>query len=152
MTLENDNANTVLMPTSDSFGKYTVLIVEDEEPFRKFLVKVIEKQVGASVAEAQNPKDAFQYLRLNKPDLIMLDMQMPMMDGHTTLRYIRSNNQTSSIPVIVCSALSYVSLFAELAKLKISDYIVKPSDTRTISDKVKKALLNGPIDMTNDTK
>ena len=128
-----------LNPNID-FSDQIVLVVDDEEPYRMFISKVVEKYLKAKTVTASNPKDAFELLLDIKPALIFLDMQMPLMDGQTALRYIRANEKTSDIPVIVCTALSNATLLFNLAKLGISDYIVKPSDPRTIIEKAYKAI------------
>jgi CheY-like chemotaxis protein len=118
----------------------TILIVDDEEAYRKFLTKVIEKFLKATVVQARNPKEAFEYLADNIPDLILLDLQMPLMDGQTALRYIRESERTVYIPVIVCSALGFESVISNLAKQKVSDFILKPCDASTIIKKVYRIL------------
>lgn len=131
-------------------GKMKVLIVDDEEGFRIFLKKLLSKGLGVEVTALKNPKEGFEYLKENTPTMIMLDMQMPIMDGQTMLMYIRKNKRTSSIPVIVVSALKNESLFENLVRLKISDYIIKPSTPRTILEKVYDVLK--PFDSLNDVE
>ncbi len=131
-----------LNPNID-FSEHIVMVVDDEEPYRKFISKVIEKYLKAQTITASNPKEAFELLQDMQPALIFLDMQMPLMDGQTALRYIRANAKTANIPVIICTALSNATLLFNLAKLGISDYIVKPSDPRTIIEKAYKAITTG---------
>lgn len=128
-----------------AFTDFNILIVDDEEAYRNFLKTVVEKTFNLNVSTATNPKEAFEYIKNVKvPDLIMLDMQMPVMDGLTALKYLRSGLKTRNIPVIICTALSSESLLIELFKLKISDYLVKPADSKSISKKVFKALKESP--------
>jgi CheY-like chemotaxis protein len=117
-------------------GKMKVLIVDDEEGFRIFLKKLLSKGLEVDVTALKNPKEGFEYLKDNTPTMIMLDMQMPIMDGQTMLMYIRKNKRTRNTPVIVVSALRNESLFENLVRLKISDYIIKPSTPQTILEKV----------------
>ncbi len=131
-----------LNPDIDFSGQ-VVMIVDDEEPYRKFISKVVEKYLKAKIVTASNPKEAFELLNEVQPILIFMDMQMPIMDGQTALRYIRANAKTADIPVIICTALSNATLLFNLAKLGISDYIVKPSDPRTIIEKAFKAITKG---------
>lgn len=123
--------------------KYKILVIDDEPGYRKFYNKILTKTFSAEVIEACNPKDAFDYLKGNdNPDLILLDMQMPVMDGHTALRKIRGNPKTKEIPVIAATALNTPELVAGLLKLNISDYIVKPTNSQIAIQKIKKVLDN----------
>lgn len=117
-----------------------ILVVDDAELVRKYFRTIIEQALGFEFLEAQNPIEAFEILENTKPDLIILDMEMPVMDGFSALVKIRNNEATKAVPVIVCSALSSSSLFESLVKLNISDYIVKPSSAELIIEKIKKAL------------
>lgn len=123
------------------FSDFTILIVDDDGAYRKFLSAVIKKNLKAKTIESGNPKDAFKILENETPDLIILDMQMPYMDGVTALRYIRGNPDTKYMPVIACTALSYQDLLMNLTKLNIADYIVKPANAKVVFNKLKKALL-----------
>ena len=119
----------------------TVLIVDDEEPYRKFLAKIIEKFLKSKVLQAKNPKEAFEILAHTIPDLILLDLQMPLMDGQTALKYIRSNEKTAGIPVLICSALGFESVITSLAKQGISGFIIKPCDANTVLSKIYQILI-----------
>ncbi len=122
------------------FADRKVLIVDDEETYRKFMIALIEKNLGAKVVEAKHPKDAFDYLEKELPDLVLLDMQMPVMDGMTMLKYIRQSPKLKDLPVIPCTALRTKELVAQVAKLKISDFILKTSEANVVLGKIKKAL------------
>lgn len=102
--------------------------------------KVLEKNLTCTVAVASNPIEGFTYIEKNKPDLILLDMEMPLMDGYQALKKLRANADTSEIPVIVCSALSNSLLIGNLMKLHITDYYVKTTGMKVLVEKVSKAL------------
>lgn len=127
------------LPTMDFTGM-NVILCDDDPAYRKILSSVLKKNFKVTVREATNPQEAFDLMKESMPDLLVLDMQMPVMDGLTALKFIRSNDATKELPVIACTALSYGDLFISLAKLKISDYIVKPSTAKIISGKFHKAL------------
>ena len=65
-------------------------------------------------------------------------MELPVMDGLTVLKHLRSNPKTQDLAVIICTALSDKELFIELFKLNISDYIMKTSGNKVIKQKLKK--------------
>ncbi|GAB1371576.1 hypothetical protein MASR1M45_16380 [Candidatus Kapaibacterium sp.] len=133
----NSNINKAELP---SLSDKTILLVDDEESIRKFTSKVLEKYLNANVVACSNPKEAFDYLNTNIPDLVIMDLQMPMMDGLTALKYIRNSEKTFDLPVIICSALGFESVLMTTAKLGVSDFIVKPADVNTLIKKVLKAL------------
>jgi len=122
-------------------SEFTILVVDDDGMFRKFLNKLFTVSFKTSVLEAENPKIAFEILENNEINLIFLDMQMPMMDGLMALKIIRANTRYKDIPVIACSALSAPKLLLKLGKLGISDFIVKPPTPGIIVQKVKKIIL-----------
>jgi CheY-like chemotaxis protein len=123
------------------FSKLTVLLVDDDETFRKFLEKVISKFLKAKTVQASNPKDAFEIMEKSVPDLIILDLQMPVMDGMTALHYIRTNDSTSDIPVIICTALGFESLIVRLSHQKIASFIVKPVTFEIVLEKIYNVLI-----------
>ncbi len=127
------------LPSFD-FSDMNVLLCDDDPAYRKILSSILKKTFKVTVREATNPQEAFSLIKESMPDLLVLDMQMPVMDGLTALKFLRSNDATKELPVIACTALSYGDLFMSLAKLKISDYIVKPSNAKIISGKFHKAL------------
>ncbi len=122
------------------FSNLSVLLVDDDPAFRKLLSSILQKNFKTKTLEAANPQEAFEVINENMPDLLILDMEMPVMDGLTALKFLRSKEETINLPVIACTALSYGDLFISLAKLKISDYIVKPSSGTIIKGKLHKAL------------
>jgi CheY-like chemotaxis protein len=122
-------------------SELNIMLIDDNEMFRKFLRKLLEVSLKTSVIEAENPKDAISYLENSDVDLIFLDMQMPVMDGLMALKLIRANTRFKETPVIACSALSAPKLLLELGKLGISDFIVKPSSPGIIIQKVKKIIV-----------
>ncbi|MFA7626668.1 MAG: response regulator [Candidatus Kapaibacterium sp.] len=124
-----------------------VLIVEDEDPYRRFLTKLIEKYLHAEVGAVPNPKEAFDYLNHTIPDLIIMDLQMPFMDGMTALKYIRANEKTANIPVIICSALGFESVIKSMNLYNVSDFILKPADAQLV---IKKIIKSFTVQLKND--
>ncbi len=132
------------------FSGLTVLIVDDDETFRKFLEKIISKFLKAKVVHASNPKDAFEIMEQRVPDLMILDLQMPVMDGMTALHYIRTNDSTSDLPVIICTALGFESLIVRLSHQKITSFIVKPVTFEIVLEKIYNVLIQVKSKVKND--
>jgi len=80
----------------------TILVVDDEEPVRK-LVGLILKRSGYAVCTAENGGDALAQAAKQKPDLILMDIAMPEMDGYKATAKLKDNNELADIPVILFS-------------------------------------------------
>jgi len=117
-----------------------VLIIDDSQLYRKFLKALLTNTLGVEVVEAQDPKVAFDYLRVNIPDLIILDMELPLMDGYQILKHIRNNSRTKNVAVIPCTELKQEHLILNLLKLGISDYIDKKLPPKEIAHRISKVL------------
>ncbi len=116
-----------------------ILVIDDEGVMRKIIRKIVEKHFDADVVEAANPRQGFSILENQElPDLIFLDMLMPMMNGHTMLKYIRTQEKTKDVPVMVCTAVAEPELVKSLLQLNIVDYIKKPIDVEVLVEKLKK--------------
>lgn len=124
------------------YSEKKILIVDDDDTFAKFVKKFAEIELGVQSDHALNPAVAFDMLKNNNYDLLILDMEMPVMDGYTALREIRRNKEIKDVPVIICTALVTPTLLGSLAKLGISSYIIKPSKSNIIINKIKNALDN----------
>ncbi|MEC4806987.1 MAG: response regulator [Jaaginema sp. PMC 1079.18] len=110
------------MPEADSS---TVLLVEDNPTNLKVLFGFL-KDSGFRVLVARNGEDALQKLAEITPDLILLDVMMPEMDGFETCRHLKSNRQTQDIPVIFMTALADTENKMKAFSLGAVDYITKP--------------------------
>lgn len=83
---------------------------------------------------------ALQYLKREKPDLILLDIQMAIKDGIETLREIRNREGGSDIPVIMLTSLRDRNTVVESSKLGVEDYLVKPFNRRDLHERVDRVL------------
>ncbi len=108
------------------FSNLKILILDDELPSRQLMSSIIDMSFKSQVLSAANPKDAFEILKKENPDLLLLDLQMPVMDGYSFLVHLRSLTEYKKLPVIPCTALSSKQLLVNLVKLDIKDYIMKP--------------------------
>ena len=101
-----------------------VLVVDDQPELRQLFTRVIERQ-GHTVTTACNGNEALAALESAAPDLILLDMAMPQMDGLTFLRAMRAKPQFSKIPVIILSGLMSPDQIATARELGATDQLVK---------------------------
>jgi DNA-binding response OmpR family regulator len=100
----------------------TVLVVEDE-PDTVLLLKQILRLAGFDVLGAFNGYEAVQKAAESKPDLILLDLMMPDMDGWQTFQYLR---QTTDVPVVIVSAIHNKEDVVRALRMGVDDYLTKP--------------------------
>jgi CheY-like chemotaxis protein len=102
------------------------LIVDDSLESRMLLGKILTKAFDAQIIEAVHGKDALGKLSTEKPDIVFLDYEMPVMDGKETLKAIRSIHEFRNLPVVIVTSHSEMVLVRELLSYKVSAYLVKP--------------------------
>ncbi len=116
-------------------GNKTVLIVDDEPRNVKLFKDVLEK-VGYKTIIAVNGEEGVQLSLKEKPDLILMDMQMPIKDGLEATREIKDNPLTNKIPIIALTALAMRGDEDRIRDAGCDDYISKPVQIRAFIDKV----------------
>ncbi|CAG1771695.1 partial Stage 0 sporulation protein A, partial [uncultured bacterium] len=116
------------------------LIIDDDEIIRLFLKKLISKRFPMQVVQAANGLEGLEQLAKEDPDIIFLDVTMPLMDGVETLEAIRNDPKHRDIPVVVLTAISEKDIVARLLELKINDFLLKPLDYEGTSDRLRKIL------------
>ncbi len=115
-----------------------ILIIDDDPDILKFLVGLFDDQIGVSFAP--NGAKALEHVQANKPDLILLDVEMPEMDGFEVCRRLKSDPATQHIPVIFLTAMADEKDITEGLRLGAVDYITKPIDAKIVIAKVKNQL------------
>ncbi|PCI40627.1 MAG: two-component system response regulator [Elusimicrobia bacterium] len=122
-----------------------ILVVDDERDVVTLLKFVLEKE-GHSVSQAYNGVQALEKLGVDPvddkaelPDLIVLDVMMPIMDGHTTARHIADHERTSKVPIVVLTAKGQMrDLFDSIGN--VASYLEKPFDPRRLREMVASIL------------
>jgi len=107
--------------------KGTILVVDDNELIRKLATKLLSKKSYA-VTVATNGREALELIRINSPDVILLDVMMPEMDGFECCRLLKKNETTMDIPVILMSSNTETIDKIKGFEIGAADYIVKPFD------------------------
>ncbi len=118
---------------------YKILVVDDEEHIRRILKFQLEKN-GYDVVTAENGDVALQLIRREAPDLLLLDLMMPKIDGFEVCKRIRQNCQTSQIPIIMLTAKSDLPDKIKGLKDGANDYLVKPYSNEELLLRVKNVL------------
>ncbi len=101
--IDRDRLGTILRRYGRGKSVKSVLVVEDDEPTRGVMRRVLEQE-GWTVAEAEHGRAALEWLAKSRPQLVLLDLMMPEMDGFEFLDALRSDGDRRSIPVVVVTA------------------------------------------------
>ena len=121
---------------SQSSDKKLILVVDDEPRMTKFVRMNLELE-GYRVAEAANGLEALEKVKNEIPDLVILDVNMPELDGFETLRLIR---QTTTVPVIMLTVKADEDDRIHGLELGADDYVTKPFSPRELASRVKAVL------------
>ena len=127
---------TLLKPTTAT----TILIVDDVPDNLRLLAKILESQ-GYIVRKSLSGKMALQGVHRDPPDLILLDITMPEMNGYEVCRHLKASDNTANIPVIFISALDLVNDKVHAFEMGGKDYITKPFHELEVLMRVKNQLL-----------
>ena len=123
------------------------LIVEDNQDLQFILTGQI-KSMGFSAITANNGMEAVEKAIKEKPDLILMDIMLPGMDGREATRRIRSNPETKDIPILAITALTKESELRECIEAGCNDYMLKPFNHKDLQEKIQ-ALLDPCRDTLN---
>ena len=103
-----------------------ILVIEDEEGIRKFLKRALEPDYDIQLAA--NGEEGLKQARWVKPDLILLDLRMPGMDGLSVLAQLKANAQTNATPVVIVSVQGDTDMLLECQRAGAADHVIKPFD------------------------
>ena len=122
-----------------------VLIIDDDADIRSIARLSLSRVGGMDVIEAASGAEGVRKAQEEKPDVILLDMMMPAMDGLETLSALRSQPATAMTPVIFLTAKAVGDEVERMTTLGAAGVLIKPFDPRTLSEDVR-ALVNRPLD------
>jgi DNA-binding response OmpR family regulator len=120
-------------------GKPRIMAVDDEEDTRLLVSACLEK-AGFEVELASGGKEALSRVGYFRPDLMLLDIAMPEMDGFEVCRRLRAVPATANLPVILLTAKSSQEYVKKAVALKINGYVVKPFEPKALLDRIRKTL------------
>jgi DNA-binding response OmpR family regulator len=131
--------------SNPSTGKSTIMVVDDNPDIVELLCKTLEEK-GFNVRCAYNGKDLFAGMKELKPDLILLDIMMPQMDGLEALNRLKGDRGTASIPVILLTAKTRYEDVIGGYKMGAEYYITKPYTVRQLFTGINFLLSGGQGD------
>ena len=120
-----------------------ILLVEDNEMNRDMLVRRLSRS-GYEMMVATNGKEALEKVAAETPDLILMDLTMPELDGWEATRRLKANNTTKGIPLIILTAHALKTDRDGAFEAGCDDYDVKPIDFQRLFTKIEKQLEKAP--------
>ena len=118
--------------------KRKVLIVDDEPNVRRLSRTILSKKFD--IVEAEDGKQAVEIANIQNPDVILMDMMMPKMDGLTACHIIKNGPATKSIPVIMVTAIGFELNIKLSQQMGANAYVTKPFTPKDLFDKIAQVL------------
>ena len=115
-----------------------VLVVEDVDFNRDLVVQLLEDKYH--VIEAVNGQEGLELAERERPELILMDLSLPVVDGWEATRQIKANNDLQSIPIIALTAHAMVGDKEKALSAGCEDYLVKPLDEEVLMARIEKYL------------
>lgn len=116
-----------------------ILIVEDEVDFRELLCHVLGEK-GYAISAAPNGEEGLRLYNSVAPDLVILDVHLPDMNGFEICRKIRSEGPRPDTPILICTVRSEVAPVAEGLGSGANDYVLKPFQISDLLERISSAL------------
>lgn len=104
---------------------YKILVVDDEPPIVRLMEFILARQ-GHQMLVAVNGEEALQKVRSENPDLVLLDIMMPRIDGYEVARTLRADPATQDLPIIMLSAKAQEEDIQKGIDVGVNEYITKP--------------------------
>ncbi|MCK5357375.1 MAG: response regulator [Elusimicrobiales bacterium] len=123
------------------------ILIVDDDPNVGLLVSAILKQQGFKVVPLYNGDEVLDFLKKEIPDLILLDLKMPGIDGFALCKKIRETQKTKNIPIIILSGVSKVETKINTIELGADDFITKPFDVGELRARINRILMRKKTDI-----
>lgn len=119
--------------------KPVILVIEDNEQ-NLYLMRFLLEKKGFTVIEATDGEKGVEMAKELKPNLILLDIQLPKMDGYAVARELRKNNELTETPIVAVTSYAMVGDRERVLAAGADGYIEKPIDPDKFVDQIKKHL------------
>jgi len=139
---KNESAGETKIQNERTYAENYVgdVLIVDDDPDSLFTINEIVQKCNCVTVLAKNGKECLEILTKQKPDVILLDIMMPVMDGFQTLRAIREKPELDDIPVIAVTAKAMIEDREIILKQGFDSYITKPINTGVLAFRLTKAL------------
>ncbi len=114
---------------------WKILVVDDNRDSRELVVKILGRR-GLDLYQAVDGPDALQQVASNRPDLILMDISLPGMDGYEVTRRLKQDQRSAAIPIIALTAHAMKGDREKALAAGCDDYIAKPINIHTLYDRV----------------
>lgn len=116
------------------------VLVVDDNPISRELVREVVENSERMVVEAENGEEALRMIAGERPDIVLLDIQLPVYDGYEVLRRVREDLKLKDLPVIALTAYAMQQDREKALDAGFDDYIAKPIDAASLRARIRKIL------------
>ena len=127
------------MAGAEAAGRPVVMLVEDYQDTREMMRQMLEL-TGCRVVEASNGQEAIELSQHGELDLVLMDLNMPVLDGFTATLRIREYERTRDVPVVAVTAFDTAEFRAAAGAVGCCDFVVKPIDHDHLSELITRLL------------
>ena len=115
-----------------------ILVVDDFATMRRIITNVLRQLGFENIVEAEDGAKALQIMESEKIDFVVTDWNMPEMSGLDLLKAIRAKSDKDTLPVLMVTAEALQENIVAAARAGVNNYIIKPFDAKTLSEKINK--------------
>jgi DNA-binding response OmpR family regulator len=116
------------------------ILIVDDEPFNIDYLEQELEDLGYATVSARNGREALEKVAAEAPDLILLDVMMPLMDGFTVCRILKGDDETRLIPIVIMTALDGIDERIKGIEAGADDFLIKPVNQRELLARIQTAL------------
>jgi two-component system chemotaxis response regulator CheY len=116
------------------------LVIDDSKTQRKLMVKALELMGIKEIIEAENGLEGYKLIKESKIDFVLLDCDMPVLNGLEFLKLVRANESIKNTPIIMVSSKGSPDDVIKAIRSKANNYIVKPFTPKILEQKIKEVL------------
>lgn len=113
------------------------ILIADDDPIVRAVVARVVRQSSDDLIETENGLDALQAIERDDPDVLITDLQMPVLDGFELVQTVRASVRHRAMPIVCLSSVSDRDAIARLAEMGITDYVLKPIRPRDLAERLR---------------
>jgi len=121
-------------------SRKSLILIADDRPSSRELLRLVLERAGYAVVEAEDGREAVEVARSQGPDLILLDLQMPVLDGYGVLAALRNETRFQDLPVLALTASAMRGDREKILGAGFTDYLAKPAGPDVVREAVARLL------------